>query len=139
MPLDINYKGVPNWEETCVLTDDEGNKRLHPITKAIGFHTMYINMSKVTKANWQDFYARVSTWELITGAQVYLNGGDDYLLKPEDIHNHIGLSTNVYEDDSKAKFLNRHAQSAKDKERQRLSKHYQEAKTAAFYAAKEIT
>lgn len=138
MSLDINYKGVPDWEETCIQTDDEGKQRLHPITQLIGFHTMYISLSEITEKNWQDFYARVSTWEDITGPQLTLTNGDEYNLKPEDIYNHIGLSTNVYENKSKARFLNRHAQIAKDKERQRLNKHYQEAKTEAFYAAKDI-
>lgn len=137
MALHIKYDTIKDWETTCVLTDKEGGKRLHPITQALGFNTMVINLHKITKTNWKDFYARVAVWESIEGVQVYI-GGDDYPIKPEDVHNHIGLSTNVYENDSKAKFFNRHAQDAKRRARADLETVYREAMSTARAAAKEI-
>ena len=137
MALHIKYDTITDWETTCVLTDKEGGKRLHPITQALGFNTMVINLHEITQANWKDFYARVAVWESIQGPQVYI-GADDYHLKPEDVHNHIGLITNVYENDSKAKFLNRHAQDAKRKTRATLEKTYREAMATARTLAKEM-
>ena len=71
-----------------------------PITNALIWLTMAVDMGKITDTNIGEFYARTKVWEAVTGAMVTKIGDDkdtleDYFLTFADIHKRIGLSTNV--------------------------------------------
>jgi len=70
--------------------------RLSPITHALIWHTTSIGMGSITEKNWQEFYRRVHTQERALGA-LLLSDGKPHYIGPQDVRQHIGLTTNVAE------------------------------------------
>jgi len=101
MSLDWYLGKIENYEEVCFSTNENGEDILNPRTEALIWLTMAVDMGKITKENAADFYARVSFYESLfnpllssfeDGKQVY------HPITPQDVKNHIGLSTNVAKD-----------------------------------------
>lgn len=86
MALTADYTGVRDWNTI------RGNEAVTRDTLAL--MTMAVGMYEITEANARDFYARVSFWEKVNGAQRYDDGTPVYLT-PEDILRFIGLRTNA--------------------------------------------
>lgn len=87
MSLNWNISKVANSEE---LYQPDGD--LKPITKAIVFYTMIIDMGEITKKNAQEFATRVRMHHQALGSLL----SNDYKITLRDIERHIGLQTNVF-------------------------------------------
>lgn len=103
MALHWSVEDVANYEEVCFLIagpEDvgrgvkEGDKFLNGITRSLTFATIPVGISRITKANVNDFYSRLSAWEKLYGAACFKDG-EDYFITREDIAKHVGLSTNA--------------------------------------------
>lgn len=85
-----------------------------PKTKAIIFKTIAVGMGEITRENAAEFYARCHLIELIDGPSLLLPDPDNegYFIEseltPQDIQDHIGLTTNVFPMESRAKWISRH-------------------------------
>lgn len=102
----FDMKDVANYETVTTHPHDLGKKekvRWHPVTHAIIYNMMAIQLGKITKDNLDEVYFRTRILQLITGAEFHWNDKDVYLTK-EDFELHIGLRTNV-SDKSREQFL----------------------------------
>jgi hypothetical protein len=84
-----------HWDLTAcadyeALTTEEN----YPLTEAMVFATMGTGIGTITEANWPEFYARV-----------HVAGYFD--VTPEQVRRYIGLKTNVFPVESRAKWLKR--------------------------------
>lgn len=77
----------------------KGDRLMSPITNALIWGTMFVDMGQITEENVDEFYARTVLQEKLSGA--YLTETDDEgnhkprYITYEDVRNHIGLRTNV--------------------------------------------
>ena len=77
-----------------------------PITNALIWLTMGVDLGEITEKNIGEFYARIKLWEAIQGCMIKDDKLDDVYLSFEDVRKRIGLTTNV-SDVSRTKFINR--------------------------------
>ena len=79
MSLSWNAQNAENWG------------KLHDGAKeSVIFHTMFLGINRITEENYQEFYKRYVQLQRANGWD-----NDELYLKPEDIHNAVGLSTNA--------------------------------------------
>lgn len=64
------------------------------ITETLIWATIWLGMSSITEANWQRFATRLRLYENAFGATMRKDG-EDWKIRPEDVHRRIGLSTNA--------------------------------------------
>ena len=109
MSLDWNLEKIKNHEELCFYTDEAGNECMNPITDTLLWCTMFVGMGEITKKNAPQFYARVRFMEVMQESPFnYEGSGDERQPRPitlEDVENHIGLSTNVYDRDTNYRWV----------------------------------
>ena len=90
MALRYELGKIHNWEE-CL----EKNSPL-PLTTAIIWASMAIDMGKITKENYKEFYTRTAMWERVFGPFLMMPQGERRITQQE-IERYIGLVTNVRE------------------------------------------
>lgn len=100
-----------NWDITkCNEMVELQSETEWPITNAIIWYTIGVDLGEITDKNVGEFYARVKLWEAIQGATLKMYKGDnktdDTYLSFEDVRKRIGLITNV-SDTSRTKFVNK--------------------------------
>jgi hypothetical protein len=96
-------------------TDSEGKPmyRLRPVTEHLIWSTIFVGIGELNDENEAEFFARLRLWEKVHGASVSLpvEGSEgefaDHFTTPADVRLHLGLTTNVFPKDSRAKFLKR--------------------------------
>lgn len=91
MSLNWNIEGCADPD--ALLTEDQ-----RPITDAMIWATLFTGIGKITEKNVAEFYAR-----LVVGR--YWQG--DNALPYEEVRKYIGLSTNVFPEETRAKWLKR--------------------------------
>ena len=84
MSLDWNISQVRNYEE--LIVDDS---KEWAITQNLIWSTIAIDMGAITDDNWQEFYARLTTYERLIGTP----SAD--LTPPKEVKRRIGLYCNV--------------------------------------------
>lgn len=106
-----------SWDLTKVVdrevkypADAEGRQNV--VTYALIWATMLAGIGEITEKTAGEFYARVHTYEVLQGALV--KGQDeetlDWVDMPitlEQVRDHIGLRTNVFPTEARAKWLKR--------------------------------
>jgi hypothetical protein len=126
MSLNWDITSIENHEELCYedAIDADGNPeinpetekpfvRLKPLTEALIFATMYLDLGEITEDNYEEFWWRSQLYAVTTGNHMLLRRttdddgnatteGHDPTL--EEIHQHIGLRCNVT-DTTTAKFM----------------------------------
>lgn len=106
MSLDWNLTGIKDYNEVCWITDDKGEKRLDGVTQTIIWATMAVGIGTITEANAPEFFARISIIEDMDGA--WMIGPDGPVrFTYEDVVRHIGLKTNVFPEETRAKWIKR--------------------------------
>ena len=102
MSLTWDVSTVKDYETLCWIKDDPDHpdrERVNPVTEALVFHCVGISMNGITKANADEFYARVAFVEKHQGSSVKEWGEDgkigDRPITREDVQAHVGLRTNV--------------------------------------------
>ena len=101
MSLDWNLKKINNNTEVCWEKNEDGTDKLNQVTESLIWLTMGIGMGSITEDNQSDFYCRVAMYEKLFGTMLsYWKDSKKVSvpITPEDIHNHIGLTTNVSKD-----------------------------------------
>jgi hypothetical protein len=80
-----------NWD----IRNMHGHEQLHEderewqITNNLIWSTIAVDMGSITDDNWQEFYARLSTWERLMGYST------EHLTTPQQVRRRIGLVCNV--------------------------------------------
>jgi hypothetical protein len=98
MSLDWNLTKIKNSEEVCWEKNEDGTDKLNPVTESLIWLTMAIDIGSITEENQSDFYCRIAMYEKLFGTMLSYWKDSEKIsvpITPEDIHNHIGLSTNV--------------------------------------------
>ena len=101
MSLDWNLTKINNNIEVCWEKNEDGTDKLNPVTESLIWLTMGIGMGSITEENQSDFYCRVAMYEKLFGTMLsYWKDSKKVSvpITPEDINNHIGLTTNVSKD-----------------------------------------
>lgn len=93
MPLNWSIQDCEDFES--LWQKDEDGFRLNHKTETIIHLSMVIGLSKITKQNWFDFYTRMHIYEMCFGPFIYKSAGKPDYFSTQDIHRHIGLTTNV--------------------------------------------
>jgi hypothetical protein len=126
MSLNWDLTRIEDHEELCfeevrdengnVETDPETGKpcyRLNPLTEALIFATMYLQLGEITEANYEEFWWRARLYSLTTDRKMLMrritdDEGNETIehVDPslEDVQRHIGLQCNV-RSESTAKFM----------------------------------
>jgi len=124
MSLDFNFSKIQNWKEVTrkkiaddvsqeqikleILNgasyyydeDEEGNKTyvsyMNPVTNALIWGCMMIEMGRITEKNYAEFWLRLSMDDGVSGSgRIYEGKGGYRSVTLEEVRQHIGLSTNV--------------------------------------------
>lgn len=111
MALTWDLSEVANYEEVCFYEaeyDDpnggyvKGDKLLHPVTNALIWACMAVDLPGITEENAPEFFARLRFTEELSGAfliRAEVDGvrpsGKDAFFTPEEVLAHVGLKANV--------------------------------------------
>ena len=98
MSLNWDLTKIKNYEELCWKKDEDDTVRLNVVTDSLIWLTMAIGIGKITEENAPEVYGRIAAYEKLFGSfmiQFDNNGKQRVYITPEDVNNHIGLSTNV--------------------------------------------
>ena len=101
MSLDWSVEKVKNYKEVCWVDDGPDTVRVNPITEAIIWGLLEIDMGSITDKNWRDVWMRLTIMDAVReeGRIRYLDEESDKFvtrsITKEEVISHIGLSTNV--------------------------------------------
>lgn len=96
MAINWDIRDVNNHDEVCLYLDGE-EKCIKNTTRAIIFGCLATGIGEITEKNWSEWYARYKFW-----CQAAALGT---MITAQDVKNHIGLKTNVFPKETRAKFL----------------------------------
>jgi hypothetical protein len=69
MSLNLNYTGIANWEDVCLIDDPTiGRKVEHPFNFTMGILLMHTGINTITRQNASEFYMRAKLIEACCGA-----------------------------------------------------------------------
>lgn len=86
---------------------DEATEDAKTVTNALIWATMAVGIGEITEANWEEFAGRITAYEQAGGAFLQYADGDrirDRPITPDEVHQRVGLKTNVFPKESKAAF-----------------------------------
>lgn len=99
MSLNWNLEGIQDHQTVCFETDKKDKDgeplfSLSPVTEAIIWATMSVDIGKITEENAAEFHARESFYETLYGKPLYKDG-EAVGISYEDVKRHVGLVVNV--------------------------------------------
>lgn len=128
MSLDWSVANVK--DHATVTTSPFDEHKWHPVTEAIVWACMAVELSGITEKNIDEFWFRYKAWQMVAGASLLNKDGDLYVTR-KDVELHIGLSTNV-SDQSRKYFMDKLVKVIENSTRfNRLSAHEKIAADAA--------
>ena len=85
------------WEEVTTHPDDIGKKeqQWHPVTNALIWKTMAVDLGEITEENIDEWVWRVQFLQALDGAEFGDGESGEAFIVRKDLEDHIGLSTNV--------------------------------------------
>ena len=98
MSLNWDLTKIKNYEELCWEKNEDGTSRLNVVTDSLIWLSMAIGIGRITEENAPEVYGRIAAYEKLFGSFMIKfddNGKQRVFVTPEDVSNHIGLSTNV--------------------------------------------
>ena len=101
MALTWNLDAIKDHKQVCWIDNPENvNPELdsvimNPVTKALIFATMSVDIGRITEDNAGEFYARLRFFERLWGEFVFDGDGKPHWITPEEVTAHIGMYTNV--------------------------------------------
>ena len=108
MSLDYELGQIANYKEVC-YTGEPGQRKMSPVTHALIFITMSVDIGRITEKNYLEFYSRAKVVAALFGRTLYRDRTEsDFTV--EEIRAHIGLHTNVA-DKTRSYFVKRHIDS----------------------------
>ncbi len=113
MSLNYDLSKIADHKKLC-FTKVKGGFKIHPLTEALIFFTMFADMGKVTEKNAREFATRLRAYELANGPMLVYDKSKKRKKgkQPEEpqyicegaVREHIGLETNVFPMASRIKF-----------------------------------
>lgn len=110
MSLDFDVSKIENYQE-LTTAERNGTLRWHPVTEAIVYLSLTVQLQKITKENWRKWFTRARLYEKAFGTMLLSRGTegegllpDALYITPEEVKAHIGLTTNVYPDKTDAQW-----------------------------------
>ena len=85
---------MPLYWNTKDVKIDTNDDAIWPVTNALIWGTMSIGMNSISEVDWKEFYTRCHIIEAIHGNWL-VKDGKPRLITPQDVYDHIGLSTNA--------------------------------------------
>jgi len=98
MSLNYQLTKIENYEELCWVKKGEEHYELNPVTHALIFATMVVDIGEITTKNYEEFYARMTLFGKLN---------DITYPTIEDVRAHIGLHTNVFPSATRNQWLKR--------------------------------
>ena len=112
MSLNWTVGQIADWESVCYMIAPcdiptqgitEGDRMLNPVTNALIWSTISVDLPGITRENVGEFFARLRTIEQISGPfLIRAEGpdgkrpeGEDAFLTVDEVIDHIGLTANV--------------------------------------------
>lgn len=109
MSLNYDLSKIADHKKLCFIKV-KGGYKVHPLTEALIFFTMFADMGKITDKNAREFTIRLRAFELSSGPLLtYAKKKDRKTKEPRYIcegavREHIGLETNVFPVASRRKY-----------------------------------
>ncbi len=98
MSLSFQFTGMtkeakdnPNY---C-WTEIDGRQEVAPVSHTIIFACLGVGIGAITEKNVDEFYGRMVVYAKIGGPGKLFEDGKERLITEEELHDHIGLTTNV--------------------------------------------
>ena len=109
MSLSWDITKVEDYKSKCwIEVEGEEHKQLNPVTDAIIWACMAVDMQQITAKNAEEFYTRYLMFNRVIGNEDY------FRFKFEDVKAHVGMWTNVTTR-TKAQFHKRVAEILRDR------------------------
>lgn len=99
MSLNYNLTKIKNHDTVCFSVDSKGEERMRSITNLLIWSTMSVDLGEITAKNIDEWLFRLKAIGLIYQEESQLN------VTREQLVAHIGLSTNVFPNKTRAQFL----------------------------------
>lgn len=99
---DERYNEVTTSPET--RNAPEGQQRWHPVTDALIWMTMVVDMNEITEKNVDEWSFRIGIMQKVRGTPEFAGGIGSFFITRKDLTDHIGLRTNVG-NKSRSRFL----------------------------------
>lgn len=93
MSLNWNLREVENFEGVCFVGEGE-ERRLNPITDALIWYTLLIDIGQLTEKTFEEFFARMVIYDALR-SPFYYDGTQYRSITREELRQHIGLNTNA--------------------------------------------
>ena len=100
MPLTWNVENIINYKTVCWIETGEQREdgtpktRLNPVTEALIWNSIAIDIGEITHDNASEVYARTRIMEQINGP-LMIRDGKPSPITTEEIEAHVGLTVNV--------------------------------------------
>ena len=108
MSLNWDIRKIENYNEVCFRTNADGERELRGVTHDLIWLTMAVGMGNITPKNIDEWEFRLQVLSMMPGRQAV----EMYArLTREVLTQHIGLQTNVFPNETRAKFMSRMAKS----------------------------
>jgi hypothetical protein len=110
MSLNYDLGGIENYKEVCFIEDELGSK-LSVITEVLIFRCMAVGIGEITDRTIPEFWARMEAFDKLNGHPIYETGNDGKTkhrrITFEELKSHRGLTTNVFPQETRAKWIKR--------------------------------
>lgn len=90
MSLDWDVRNVKDYKTRCWVDGPQGTRQVHPTTEKMVWASIGVDIGKLTQKNADEFYIRYLMY-----SRAIQRDPQERWLTPADIHDHIGLVTNV--------------------------------------------
>jgi hypothetical protein len=94
MALNWDTRDIKNHKEVCWVGEGE-DRRLNPVTDALIWYTLALDIGDLSEANLNEFVFRMRTYDRLFRPLLSDANGDDRKLTYAEVKAHVGLSTNV--------------------------------------------
>ena len=100
MALTYNLTNIKNFDTVCYFTNENGENELRPLTHALIFGSMLVEMPEITEENCVEFFGRITIMARLYDAFLQEQDTETGFIRPkpytlEMIRSHIGLKTNA--------------------------------------------
>jgi hypothetical protein len=99
MSLNYNLTKIKNHDTVCFRIDSDGEERMRPVTNLLIWSTMSVDLGEITAKNVDEWLFRLKAIGLIYQEESQLK------VTREQLVAHIGLTTNVFPNKTRAQFL----------------------------------
>jgi hypothetical protein len=96
MSLDFNLTKIKNYKSVCWRGEN-----MNPVTEALIWSTMAVGIGVISDKTLDKFSQRLRVWERVHGPFLHGRGP----ITRAEVEDHLGLSTNVFPQESDSRFM----------------------------------